>query len=212
MTLRPDFDRVAGAYRWAEYAALGPLLQQTRCHWLPRLKQARHALLLGDGDGRFLQRLLAQNTELTAVAVDGSERMLQLLSSRCSAFRQRVCLQQKDVSEVHVEPGTDVVVTHFFLDCLTQPELDRLARRVADETDEGTLWLVSDFAIPSTPVLHVLARVYVRSLYFAFRVLTGLRVTSLPDVEGALQHAGFARLERHEKLSGLLYTELWQRK
>ena len=41
----PNFDRVARPYRWAEYLALGPLLQQTRTAHLDRLTYCRQALL-----------------------------------------------------------------------------------------------------------------------------------------------------------------------
>jgi hypothetical protein len=55
-----------------------------------------------------------------------------------------------------------------------------------------------------------LAALYIRALYFAFRVLTGLRVTRLPDQQMSLENAGFARVERKEFIGGLVYTELWR--
>ena len=62
---RPNFDRVARLYRWAEYLLLGPLLARTRKHFLPQLTSATHALVLGDGDGRFLAHLLHHAPKLT---------------------------------------------------------------------------------------------------------------------------------------------------
>ena len=78
-----NFDRVARLYRWAEYLALGPLLERTREHFLPQLAGRRQALVLGDGDGRFLARLLRQQPGLHALAVDTSAVMLRLLRQRC---------------------------------------------------------------------------------------------------------------------------------
>jgi len=199
-----NFDRVARLYRWAEYLTLGPLLQCTRTHFLPQLTHARRALVLGDGDGRFLSKLLTQNPNLRATAVDSSAKMLALLRSRCN------------VDTVHTNaltytpsPDTDLIVTHFFLDCFTQPEINTLAHRLAQQTQPGALWLLSDFRIPNSP-LRPIARVYIRSLYFAFRILTNLRTTQLPDPATALSAAGFHRLAHHETLGGILYTELWQ--
>jgi hypothetical protein len=105
---------------------------------------------------------------------------------------------------------SDLIVTHFFLDCLTQPEVDTLTRNIAAHTAPGTLWLLSDFAIPQRALLRPLAALYIRFLYLAFRVLTSLRVTHLPDPQSALASAGFTRIARHELLCGLLYTEIWQ--
>jgi SAM-dependent methyltransferase len=218
----PNFDRIARLYRWAEYLTLGPLLQRTRTHFLPQLAHCRRALVLGDGDGRFLARLLQQNPGLQAVAVDTSAAMLRLLKQR-NPTAQTVQLDALSysgalasgliVNEERSGASTpDLIVTHFFLDCLTQPELDQLTLNLAAPTRPGTLWLLSDFAVPTHPVLGPIGAVYIRALYLAFRILTGLRVTHLPDPHAALTHAGFSRLARHQRLGGLLYTELWQRK
>jgi len=210
MKPQPDFDRVAWIYRWAEYVSLGPLLQRTRTHFLSQLSDRRSALVLGDGDGRFLAQLFRQNPEIHALAVDTSEAMLGLLRGRCPAAR----LQTLRCSALDVTPSadTDLIVTHFFLDCLTQPEVDALARNIAAHTRPGALWLLSDFEVPQRSLITPLAKIYIRALYLAFGMLTGLRVRSLPDPQAALTNAGFTRVARHKKLFGVLYTEIWQRR
>jgi SAM-dependent methyltransferase len=200
MTRAPNFDPVARIYRWAEYLTLGPLLQRTRTHFLPQVADRRRALVLGDGDGRFLAKLLAQNPTLYATAVDSSEAMLQLLRRRCGTGRLETI--HADGLTVAAPAGTDLIVTHFFLDCFTQEEINALALRLARP---GVLWLLSDFRARG-----LISRVYVRSLYFAFRALTDLRVTQLPEPGSALSAAGFHRIAHHQSLGGLLYTELWQ--
>ena len=54
------------------------------------------------------------------------------------------------------------------------------------------------------------ARLLVRSLYLAFRLLTGLRTTHLPDYATPLTQAGLNRVAHQHRLAGLLTTELWQ--
>jgi ubiquinone/menaquinone biosynthesis C-methylase UbiE len=203
-----DFDRVARVYRWAEYASLGRTLERAREFFLPRLTECRSVLALGDGDGRFLARLLRQNPEARAVAVDSSAEMLRLLQGRCGV---RVRAGRGSAMEAVAEPGTDLVVTHFFLDCFPQSEVDTLVSSLAAQVMPGTLWVVSDFGVPRVRWLRPAAAVYVRALYLAFRMLTGLRVTRLPDPQQALRGSGFKQLARQEFLRGLIYTELWQR-
>lgn len=203
--MTPNFNRVARIYRWAEYFTLGSLLQHMRTHFLPQLTNAQSALVLGDGDGRFLARLLRQNPRLTATAVDSSSTMLQLLRERCAFGADRLTTLEADVRNVPL-PETELVVTHFFLDCLTQPEVDALSARLAHP---GALWVVSDFRVPTGPI-QPFAWLYVRTLYFAFHVLTGLEPTQLPDTARALQAAGFVRVAEHRRLFGLLYSELWR--
>jgi SAM-dependent methyltransferase len=209
----PNFDSVARPYRWLEYLTFGPTLQRCRTHYLPQLLNQHHALVLGDGDGRFLAELLARNLTLQAEAVDTSAAMLQLLHHRCEAVAPgttaRLRTLRSNALTVPLEGPYDLIVTHFFLDCLTQPELNALIARITPALAPGALWLISDFSIPRGP-MHLPAELLVRSLYFAFRILTGLRTTRLPDHATPLTHAGLTRIFHQTRLAGLLTTELWQ--
>lgn len=213
MTGEPNFNSIARPYRWLEYFTLGRALERCRLHYLPRLLDRRHALVLGDGDGRFLARLIAVNPTLRAIAVDTSSTMLELLQRRCetAVFSARTRLRTCNYSALEhaTSSKTDLVVAHFFFDCLTQSELDTLIARIAKHVRPGALWLISDFRIPSGP-MRLPARILVRSLYLAFRVLTGLRTTHLPDHATPLTQAGLTRIAHHHSLAGLLTTELWQ--
>ncbi len=209
---QPDFDRIARLYRWAEYLTLGPLLVRTRNHFLSQLPPRHRALILGDGDGRFLVRLLTRQPHLHALAVDTSATMLQLLCQRCRPYADRLQTLQTSALAITPNGSPDLIITHFFLDCLTQPQLDTLSLNLATHTTPGTLWLLSDFGPPRPRALRLLAALYIRSLYLAFRILTGLRVTHLPNPQTSLQAAGFDRIARHDRLFGLIYTEIWQRR
>ena len=208
MTAAPNFDRVARLYRWAEYASLGSALLRCRRYHLARLAGCSQALILGDGDGRFTARLLAANPALAAEAVDLSETMLRLLRQRCGTTA-RLRTFRCNALDYHPRAQPDLVIAHFFFDCFAQRELDVLVGRIATLTQPNALWLVSDFRVPSG-VLHWPARIYIRLLYFAFRVLTGLRVTRLPDFARAMRKAGLEPLAVHYSLFGLLTTEVWQ--
>ncbi len=210
----PNFDRVARLYRWAEYLALGPMLERTRLHHLDTHSLAGvtssrshpRVLVLGDGDGRFTAALLAHNPRLKVHALDLSATMLTLLHARAPAAQT----YHLDARE-RLPPGTwDLVVTHFFLDCLTQAEIESLALRLRPSLRPGALWLVSEFRIPPG-ILRLPARLYVRALYFAFRILTGLRIKRLPDHASALRAAGFKPVSLHHKMLGMLTTEVWRK-
>ena len=211
---QPNFDRIAAIYRWAEYISLGPLLQRTRTRLLDQLNNPRHALVLGDGDGRFIEQLLLHYPQCSAVAVDISGSMLARLHTRCLHSvpnTTRLTTLQRSALDFDTPPQTDLVVTHFLLDCFTQPEVDALTHRIASQLTPGALWLVSDFALPANQLLRPIARLYIASLYAAFRLLTGLSVNQLPDPQSALERSGMRRITRVTLLGGLLYTELWRR-
>ncbi|CAN5446916.1 hypothetical protein BH10ACI4_BH10ACI4_12130 [soil metagenome] len=218
MSTQPNFDPIARPYQFLEYLTLGPTLQRCRTHHLPALLQQKSALVLGDGDGRFLAQLLASNPEIRVDAIDTSRTMLDLLEARCKAASPtaaaRLTTHQADarlfVRNLGPEKQYDLVVTHFFLDCLTQPELEALIQAITPHLAPNALWLLSDFRVPARGVTRSLARALVRSLYLAFRLITGLRTIQLPDYATALIAANLAPIAVRHRLSGMLTTELWQ--
>ena len=52
----------------------------------------------------------------------------------------------------------------------------------------------------------------IRSLYFAFFVLTGLKVRKIPNYAIAFNENGFHQVDKAAFLGGMLVTELWQRR
>ncbi|WP_035353223.1 class I SAM-dependent methyltransferase [Edaphobacter aggregans] len=207
----PNFDRIARPYRALEYFTLGYSLERARLHFLPRLLTARNALVLGDGDGRFLAQLLSANPGLHATAVDTSAAMLHLLRKRCAPYADRLQTQHTDaLTWMPTAPQPyDLVVTHFFLDCLTQPQLNSLVERITPELAPGAIWVISDFQVPAN-ALRIPARLFIDCLYLAFRILTGLRTSRLPVHEAPLTQSGFTCIARQTYLGGLLIAELWQ--
>ncbi|MGH9596613.1 MAG: class I SAM-dependent methyltransferase [Edaphobacter sp.] len=213
----PDFNPIARPYRWLEYLTLGKALENCRLHYLPQLLTQRNALILGDGDGRFLAQLLKHNPHLHANAVDTSSTMLELLRQRCEATTQDANIRLRThqanaltaTLQNPLQAPYDLVVTHFFLDCLTQPELNALIHRIKPTLTPNAIWLISDFRIPTGP-MHLPARLLIRTLYLAFRLLTGLRTTRLPNHATPLTQVGLTQISQQPRLAGLLTTELWQ--
>jgi trans-aconitate methyltransferase len=213
----PNFDSLAHAYRWMEYFSFGRMLERCRLRFLPRCSQSRHALILGDGDGRFTARLLAANPIVQVEAVDASVAMLAVLQDRV-----RRCSSDADsrLRTTHIDlrrfqptgKGCDVVVSHFFLDCLTDDEVSALIERLVPHLTEEAIWLVSEFSIPEKGWLRVAARVVVRFLYFTFAVMTRLNIKQLPGYAKAFCDQGFYRSENAEYLGGLLVAEVWRRR
>ncbi len=199
-----------------EYLTFGPALWRCRIRFLPQLEDRGVALIFGDGDGRFTAALLAANPRFRADTVDSSAVMLRLLRERSraaapDAFARLRTHHTDALTFVRTLPPAahyDLIVSHFFLDCLGQTDVQDLVHAVVPHTQPGALWLISDFRVPSG-AMRWPARALVRSLYFGFRVLTGLRTTRLPDHSAALRAAGFTCVAQRLALAGVLSSELW---
>jgi ubiquinone/menaquinone biosynthesis C-methylase UbiE len=212
MNSPPDFNRLARVYQWMEALSFGPWLWWCRCAWLDSISahHPQRALVLGDGDGRFTAKLLRTCPGVRVDAVDASSAMLQATLKRASPNAARIRIFLADARSFSPpSPPYDLIVTHFFLDCLTTAEVQALATTVSRATAPDAQWLVSEFAVPRNGFGRLIAQPLVSLLYFAFARLTGLAPRTLPDHRSALSQSGFKLLKQRAWLGGLLTSELW---
>ena len=201
-------DPIARWYRWLEYLGFGGELQRRRIAFLDDIAGARRALMLGEGDGRVLVRLVDAMRRTPGASIDYVDLSLKMLElARGRAGTQCVVYHHADALSLPLPEGEyDLVCTHFFLDCLNEQDAARLVDRVAGAMKPQARWVVSEFRRQTW-----WARAVVRSLYWFFLVTTGLKTTRLVDHHPLLERAGF-RLERVETARlGLLVSELWAR-
>jgi ubiquinone/menaquinone biosynthesis C-methylase UbiE len=196
-------DRIARVYRWLEYLAFGRALERRRFRFLADTAGARRALVLGDGDGRFLRRL-TEFRNASIDCVDRSARMLELARNRAGAGR--IAYRHADALNLPLAPAEyDLIATHFFLDCFDERDLENLIERTAIAAQPGALWIVSEFRQPrwAAPLLS--------ALYLFFRLTTGLATRRLTDHRPLLAKQGFRLKCEETSRCGLLASELWVR-
>jgi len=207
----PNFNDIARLYRWMELVTFGPLLGRCRCAFLDEMRKSRNALILGDGDGRFTARLLKENPIVLVDALDVSKAMLLTLIRNAGSFSGRVRVHLADARLWEpLNPSFDLIVTHFFLDCLTTEEVISLATRMRSSVTASAVWVVSDFAIPEGLFGWIVARPLITGLYMIFWLLTGMHVHRLPKYREALTEAGFILADQRQILGGLLVSEVWK--
>ena len=197
-------DWIAGWYQTFELLAFGRALERCRREYLKDVSDARRVLILGDGDGRFTAEFLRCNETAQVESIDASARMIELAQERAGCDRVRFRIG--DARTAEFTGAYDLVVTHFFLDCFTTEDLDRLIERVTEYCEPDARWLISEFRSPS-----IAARVLIRFMYFCFWLTTGITVTRLPEYTDLLTRREFKLQQRQAALRGLLVSELWQR-
>jgi ubiquinone/menaquinone biosynthesis C-methylase UbiE len=208
-------DGIAPYYQTLERLSFGGWLAHTRCAFLAEASTARHALLCGDGDGRYLARLLRANPRVEVDYVELSEKMVDLARRRVVALglealarvRFIVCDARNFTGR---SGGYDLIVTHFFLDCFSDAELELLVPQLMQYGKPGAKWIVSEFREAESGLARWWTRGIVSALYGGFRLFTDLRLTRLPAYELALTRAGGHRCAQERFLGGLLQASLWR--
>lgn len=209
-----SFDRLAPHYRWMEAVLAGGMLQRCRTRWLPAVRDARRALLVGEGHGRMLEACARALPRCEFTVLDRSEGMLRQAQRR---WRRLGRTPPATFQAVDVRTWTaagcdfDLVVTNFFLDCFAPDELARVIAGISAAASPSAHWLVSDFAVPETGWRRVRARAVLALAYGFFRTATDISARRVTPPDDALCAAGF-QLEGREVFNhGLLHADLWSR-
>jgi SAM-dependent methyltransferase len=203
--------RLAQWYRWIEYAAFGRTLERSRFEFLPKLSEARRVLVLGEGDGRTLARLLALAPQAHFHVTELSPEMILLASARTGNV-DRITFDCGDALLANWPSACcDAIVTHFFLDCFAENDARRLIRNLATALRPGGIWLIGEFAIPRKGWRRLHAQIWIGTMYRFFGITTRLRTKALPPIEDLMREAGMERIARRDRRAGLIVSEIWRR-
>jgi ubiquinone/menaquinone biosynthesis C-methylase UbiE len=208
-----NFDRVAPFYRTLEAIVFGNGLQRARIRWLCTIPKPDRALILGEGNGRFLCELLKVYPGLQIDCVDASARMLGLVKARLNAGAiERVRFLHRDITYWRPGDAYDLIVTHFVLDCFEAREVKRVVEKLACAATSDATWLLADFTLPETGLARLHAKIWLRVMYWFFWLAAGLRTSELVDPTGELTAHGFVCQSREVSRFGMLKSEVWRRR
>ena len=208
-----NFDGLAKWYHVLELSTFGVELERARFAHIKSLAECRDILLLGDGDGRFLKKLLKVSPNCRVRSIDASAEMLKMAEKRLSPEqRARVTFECADAMTVDLPTfAYDGVATVFFLDCFTDEQAALLIGRVANALRPGGTWIFADFSIPASGPQRIAAHVVTGLLYAFFRWCTRIAARRLPDSEGAITKAGLTPVVSTKFVFGLLRSVTFRR-
>jgi hypothetical protein len=109
------------------------------------------------------------------------------------------------------ESGFDLIVTHFFLDCFREEQLESLISKLKRAAASHANWLLADFQAAASGLGRQRSRLILWMMYRFFRVVTQLPATRLTTPDDLLERNGFKLRERRLSDWGLLRSDWWQR-
>jgi ubiquinone/menaquinone biosynthesis C-methylase UbiE len=210
-----SFDRIARHYLWLETVVFGGALQRSRTRWIHEIPAPKRAVIVGEGNGRFLCELVRAHPATDIDCVDVSPRMLERarhrLSREAAGAGARILFLQSDIRSWTPSNSYDLVVSHFVLDCFESDEVEAIVEKLARAASPGAVWLLSDFTIPSKGWARGAARVLLAVMYTFFRITTGITARTLVDPAPYLAKHGFVRGSRSVSCAGVVQSDSWVR-
>ena len=199
------FDRLAAIYDFLARLVFGGAIDKAQQVHLAHLPPGATALVLGGGTGRFLPALLRINPDARVVFIDASSGMISRAARRVKGTGQVRFIHG---TEEDIPAGDyDAVITPFYLDLFSDPELADVLARIGTHLKPGALWIVAEFGTERG--WH---RLMIRVMYLFFRYATGLTTRALPDWAGALGQAGWHRVAVRKFYGAFIEASLWQRR
>ena len=211
-----SFDTIAPWYRTLERIAFGDDLQRSRVACLAEIDTPRKALIVGEGNGRFLCELLRLHPEVEVDCLDASARMLELAQERVERelperTKEVRFLHQDINSWIAPERHYDLIVTHFVLDCFPEATLSGVLSKLARAATDDANWLLADFCVPPSGMARFRAKAWLAAMYAFFRITARIPAKTLINPTGLLQREGFTLARQNVFRKGMLKSEVWQR-
>lgn len=207
-----SFDAIAPWYRTLETIAFGNALQRARLACLDEIESPRRALIVGEGNGRFLSEFLHRHAGTEIDCIDASERMLRLAQLRVGEKATRVRFLQREISSWSPPAAEyDLIVTHFFLDCFPEDELRAVTGKLANAATAKATWLIADFSLPARGFPRLHARAWLAVMYRFFRSVAAIEARQLTDPSPFLRSKSFVLVQEHRLRQGMLKSQLWRR-
>jgi ubiquinone/menaquinone biosynthesis C-methylase UbiE len=205
---RARLDLVARFYPAVERLVFGARLDLARNAFLSRITQAHQLLLVGEGNGRFLESVVGKHSGSIKVVEKRSE-MIRLARLRLGASRKGA-LEFVEADIRQCEPGRefDCVVTHFFLDQFNPGTQLAIAEKFARLTTRNGTWINVDFLPARTGRGNVLMWLQ----YTFFRLTWRIEAERCYDESPAAARAGWVIGETIPFLGGLVLARCYQKR
>jgi len=206
------FDKLAPWYLFLEKLSFGNQLQKCRTTQLERLTEVKNVLILGDGNGRFLQSFITTNKSAKIDSLDISKKMIALAQNRIglNLNGHQVNFINTDVFKWEFPKNKyDLVVTNFFLDCFTFQELTKLTEKISFSLIPKGKLIYGDFNIPNSNFKKLLILPLLSIMYCFFKIFTHISAQSLNDPSSLFTKNGFILENEKHQLGSLLKSQLW---
>lgn len=206
-----NYDLVAPFYPLLERAAFGNVLNEARNSFVAHVANADSALLIGEGNGRFLAECLKEKRGGSITVVDASPRMLALSCARieCIPHITDVELVCCDFARWPRRAAAfDVIVTHFFLDLFKPASQRRMIAKISALSKPQTAWVNVDFRA----ALQSHAERIVEWMQYRFdRLLSGIEAEQYYDPASLIAEFGWNSQEERSFCGGSVVANLFHR-
>ena len=165
-------------------------------------------LIVGGGTGWILDEISRIHPSgIKITYIEKSDQMIALARNR-QVGGDEVQFLQTAIEDIRLDQDSyDVVVTPFILDCLSEPVLGTVFKKLDSCLRPGGLWLYTDFAL--TPESRFWQQVTLKVMYLFFRLTSSIGAHKLTPVSGYF--ARFQVVAEKQFMSGFISVQVFRK-
>jgi ubiquinone/menaquinone biosynthesis C-methylase UbiE len=210
---RNDFDLVAPIYDALASFVFAGAIRRAQLSLLPRLSDARSALIIGGGTGWFLLELLQNLGVQHVLYVEKSPKMIRysqdLIRKHAPALFGRVEFRLGTEESLTASDGPfDLVVTNFFLDLFSDENSAEVAEVLHKYLADTGRWLFVDFQEPPGVLANSAARALFKVMFTFFNVVARMESRRPPNYERIFGRLGMNVLEERHFYASFISAQL----
>ncbi|MEO9476877.1 MAG: class I SAM-dependent methyltransferase [Cyclobacteriaceae bacterium] len=195
-----DFDKIAGYYDPIKRLVFGRKLNQAYQHYLPRLKEGDHVLIIGGGTGKIL-RDIPFNVRVTYV-----EKSRVMIRHARQYAQLDTEFYWADFLEYESPDTYDWIICPFFLDVFDSEHLTEVIAKIKIFLKPDGRLIVTDFKAGKR-----LQKLFVKVMYWFFKITTNIEAGQLLDINKHILISGFEDEESSFFMKNLIFSRIYHK-
>lgn len=200
------YNRIAWIYDRLSRWCLGRQFTQSQYIYLDSIRTGQTVLILGGGSGENLPEIVeAIGAKGRIYFMDASSKMIERAKGRLKPVPPNIqFIHSADFSRI-CTANPDVILTQYFLDVLSNEQLEILFEQLAEVGDKHTEWIFVDFyGIPEK-------RWLIRILIGLFRIAVDHPRNDLPDYAYYFDRWGWKEKKGCSFMEGFIQAKVYKR-
>lgn len=192
------FNRIAGVYDLLAKGVFGKHIRRSQEYFLKTISKHKRVLILGGGSGWILDSINALHFKGEMWFVEASSEMIRYASRR----QVRYQIHFVHGTEENLPQGIlfDAVITNFYLDLFPDARLSSILKMITARIVPGAVWIATDF-VRTNSIWH---RLLLRTMYYFFRITSGIESRHLPHWQDALVKQGLTKTSEAQFYNGFI--------
>ncbi|HNP17351.1 MAG TPA: class I SAM-dependent methyltransferase [Fulvivirga sp.] len=204
--MKNNFNRIAPMYDMLSKTIFGNTIRNAQKSHLNQIEAKKRIVIVGGGSGKILLDLNQLGLELDVIYVELSTSMMERAMAIQPIINLNVEFVCADVLQMEL-PASDVIITNFFLDVFTEPNLNAVMIKLAAALRPNGIWLCTDFVLTRKFFNDML----VWAMYAFFRVTTNLEGGRLLDFEEYFSKIGFQCIVSKTYFNRMIMSSCYKR-